>query len=179
MDMVPLEDKIDKIAQQSLDFFDAVSSEQKTPKQLAKETGLSLRTVYNRINAGREFYETELRKYADKLIVDVKDKYDFIWVEAKRRWQETQDVNYLKEMRSVLEAYRKMFSLDNAPKSAVNPDGTPHMETLVLVFDDSEYNKKEEQFKQQVIAGTYTISADAERENGTTVLLPSGEDVVK
>lgn len=157
-------EKIEEIAQQSVDFFDAVSSEQKTPKELAREHGLSLRTVYNRINAGREYYEIELRKYADKLIVDVKNKYDFIWSEAKRRWTETSDVNFLKEMRSVLEAYRKMFSLDNPAKAAVNPDGSAHIEQLVLVIDDSAYKAKEAEYNEQVVAGTYTIKDNEEND---------------
>ena len=181
MDMVQQDakSKAEIIAEQSIEFFDLVSSEKTTPKDLAAEHGLSLKTVYNRINQGREMVERQLREMGDKLLADVYRKYEFIWEQAKIRWEATNDVNFLKEMRSVLEAQRKMLSLDNAAKAPVNPDGTVHNDALVLVFDDSGYKQKEKEFEEKVIAGTYRLQPNDEQKNGTTVLLPESKDVVE
>lgn len=176
MDMVPQENRPD-IAEQSVEFFDLVSSEKTTAKALAKEHGLSLKTVYNRINAGREAYEKELREVSNKFIADVWKKYEWIWEEAKRQWETVKDPIYLKEMRSVLEAQRKMLSLDNAAKAPVNQDGTDHNDTLVMVFDDSNYKKNEAEYEQKVIDGTYTIQPQLEGDS-TKVPLTETEEVV-
>lgn len=172
-------DKKETIAEQSLEFFDLVSTEKKTPRQLASESGLSIRTVYNRINQGREIVEQQIRTIADKYIADVWKKYEYIYAQAREGWDATKDPFFLKEMRSVLEAQRKMLSLDNPAKAAVNPDGTAHTDTLMLVFDDSNYKKSEEEYQKKVLEGTYTQSGivSSETDENSTIVPLSDDEI--
>ena len=154
-------ERVDKIADEALDFFDKVTREIMTPKQIADETGYSLRTVYSRINMGREAIDKQLRELGPKYMADVWRKYDYLWNEANARWKETHDKSFLSEMRAVLEAYRKMQALDAAPKAPVNEVGKALPNTLVMVFDETGYKDKEKEVaeqEQKAIEGEFTVT---------------------
>lgn len=153
----------EQIAEQAIEIFDRVSKGEK-PKDLAEEYNLSRRTIDNRIALAREIITEQIQKFGNKYLADVWKKYDYLWEIAEDRFKGTGDVKFLSEMRAVLEAYRKMAGLDAPNKAPVSVDGTNSTQTLVLVFDESEYGKKEAQYKidqANAIEGQFTVEPDS------------------
>jgi hypothetical protein len=169
--------KAEEIAEEAIRMFDLVSREVNTPSQLAESTGLSLKTVYNRINQGRDIINDEIRKHGPKYFADVWRKYEYIWEQANIEWVATKNPKFLPEMRSVLEAFRKMQALDAAPKAPVGEDGKAMPQAMIMVFDETAYKVKELESKMaETVEGTFTESAT---ENSTEVPLTPDENVVK
>lgn len=169
--------KADAIATQALDFFDR-STSGTTPKQLAVESGLSLKTVYNRINQGQDMVQKQLVENAPKYLADIFKKYEWIWEEAKAQWVETKNVLYLKEMGSVLSAMRKMLSTDMPAKAPVNEKGQAVPQSLIMIFDDAGYKEKEATMaieQANAIEGEFTTFG-TDDETSTKVLLQPDEN---
>lgn len=167
--------KTEQIADEAVQFFDLVTSKGRTVNEIADNTGYSLRTVYNRINQGREIVNDEIRKMGPKILADLWRKYELIWNEAYEEWKASKDPAFLKQMQSVLDAYRKMMAVDAAPKAPVNEEGKVVPNSMILVFSEDAYAQKEAELKleeNKAIEGTFTV------ENSTTVLLTEDENAV-
>lgn len=166
--------KAEQIAEEAVDFFDKVSRQLSTPQELAEKTGLSIKTVYNRIGQGRDIINDEIRKHGPKYFADVWRKYEYIWDQADVEWKATRNSKFLTEMRSVLEAFRKMQALDEAPKAPVNAEGKAVPSAMIMVFDETQYKLKElEEKLENSVDGTFTESP---AEISTEVLLTEPEN---
>jgi hypothetical protein len=158
-----MSDEIDKVAEQSLEFFELVTTEKETPKSLAAEYGLSLKTVYNRINRGRELIQEQIKLVGDKFLADIWLDYERVKKAAWKGWERSVtnmggDVNFLKEYRAVLEAQRKMLSIDSPSKAPVNENGETVQNQLIFVFDEKEYDVKEIEFQERKeISGDFKL----------------------
>ena len=160
-DLAKITEKQEKNQEQALEFFDAVTSGDVSPKQLSEKTGLSLKTVYNRISQGRDIVDAQIKDSGSKYLADVFRKYEYIWEQAKIHWVDTGNVLFLKEMGSVLMAIRKMLSVDAAAKAPVNEKGQVVPESLIMVFNDASYKEKEQVMKEQMdaaVEGGFTVT---------------------
>lgn len=137
-------ERSEEIANQSLEFFDAVSSERKTPKELSVETGLSLRTIYNRIDDGRQIIYEQLKEMGERYLSEIWIKYEYIWKEAKIQWDATHNVLFLKEMKGVLEAQRRMLAVDAPSKAPITDNESKKQDSLIMVFNDNAYKAAEQ-----------------------------------
>jgi len=170
--------KIDEISEESVKFFDLVTRQGIKPVEIANSTGYSLKTIYNRINRGREIVNEEIRKNKPQILADLWNKYEYLWEQADTEWKASKDPAFLKQMQSVLEAYRKMLAVDDAPKAPVNEKGETVQNTMVLVFSEDAYAKKEAELielekeeKEKAIDGTFTVT-----ETSTKVPLSNDEN---
>lgn len=143
----------DKIAEESIRFFEDVATEQETPKSLSEKTGYSLKTVYNRINQGKEIISEQIREMGKSYLAQIWYDYEKVKKAAWRAWENSiqrgGDVNYLKEYRAVLEAQRKMLSVDAPAKAPVNEEGKAATNQLILVFPDDNYKLKEIEYEEK------------------------------
>ena len=151
--------KAEEIAEEAIDMFDKVSRQVNTPAELAEQTGLSLKTIYNRINQGQEIVNEQIRKNGPKYFADVWRRYEYIWEQAKIEWLASKNSKFLMEMRAVLEAFRKMQALDAAPKAPVGEDGKVAIPAMVMVFSEAEYELREKQAQlENTVEGTFVES---------------------
>jgi hypothetical protein len=145
--------KAEQIAEEALNFFEQVTTERETPKSLSAKTGLSLKTVYNRINQGRDIFAEQIREMGKSYLANVWLDYERVKKAAWAMWeaslQRGGDVNFLKEYRAVLDAQRKILSIDAPAKAPVNENGETVQDNLILVFSDSDYNKKEIEYVER------------------------------
>jgi len=164
--------KVDELAEQAVEFFEMVSSDQMTAKEIAAKYNIPLRTVYYRINQGRDIAYDAIKKIGHKKFVDIYNKYEWIWEQAKIQWDESHNVLFLKEMQAVLGNMRKMLSVDEAPKAPVNEEGKAVSDKLIFIMSDEQYRQKEKE--TQIIEGTFDQVTDS-----TNGLLPQPENEVK
>jgi hypothetical protein len=122
----------------------------KSNKEIANDRGLSIRTVQYRLKDAKKILGEELGQERKSYIIDVFHKYVWLYNEAKKEWDGTKDVNFLKEMRANLGDIRRLFSLDYAPKSPVNEQGEAVPEKIYIVINESGYieAEKREQLSQ-------------------------------
>lgn len=149
--------------------------EGRTMRQIADERKeKTTNNVYKAITQARQYYLDILTEAGKTYFAEVWAKYDWVYEQAVEQWEITRDPAYLKEMRACLEAYRKMMSLDHAPKAAVNEEGKAMPDKLILVMNTSEYEKREAEFQTQramladpdVIDGAVVAENDELGENG-------------
>lgn len=149
-----MDDKIDKIAEEALEFFELVTTEKETAKQIAIRTGYSLKTIYNRINQGREIIDQQIREIGSKYLAEIMYDYEKVKKAAWAAWEASVtrsggDNNFLKTYMAVIDAQRKIFSIDAPAKAPVNEDGKAVLDKLILVFPSDEYQTKEIEFQNR------------------------------
>src|SRR3990167_10089757 len=115
-----------------------------TYEQLMVKYSISKRQVGNMLAKARTEIFTQLMDTGKKYMAEIWMRYNYIYNQAHEQWLINRDPGHLKEMRSCLEAQRKMLSLDNAPLSPVNSQGdvVPNQQ-LIIIMNPSAYEKKE------------------------------------
>lgn len=121
-----------------------------TYEQLSEKYGYSKRQVTNLIAKARETIYNRLMDTGKKYFAEVWARYDFIYRQAKDEWDNGRNPVFLKEMRSTLEAQRRMLGLDAAPKAAVNDMGQVVPEKLIIIMNPSAYEQREKEINEIV-----------------------------
>lgn len=126
-----------------------------TYERLAEKYNISRRKVANLLVEAREKIFTQLLAEGKRYFAEVWARYDFIYREAMSQWQNSQNPNFMREMRACLEAQRRMLGLDAAPKASVNEYGQAIEQKLVIIMSPDAYDKKEKELSG-VIEGKAT-----------------------
>lgn len=137
--------------------------EGKTQAEIAEQKGISRPTVKSRIDRARKYYFDELTQIGKQYYAEIWSRYEYVYRQAQDGWETTRDPLFLKEIRAVLEAFRKMAGLDAPPRAAVNENGQVAIDKLVLVMSEDAYLKKEQEAKMlnsNIIEGEFVTSDD-------------------